>query len=692
MDKNIDTIGNSIRKNKDRNRMFLDSYRERAAEEKIPQGIPKLPRVSEGELVMRRRSMRMLRAYSAHLFSNMAEGIQAGEDAFLLIDPDGCVVQMRTGAAFEEKIRSKGIVLGASWRLETTGADAVCVGIEEGMAFESVGEENYLTLFQDLALYYAPLRVMDEGRMCGMGGIVWITDMNNHSEAYMLLALSMASAINIRISNAWNTCESYEGDTRGVVQLDINMVNETVSVTHHNKKMFDMLRIAPMKRRECYFKPFSDFVDPLPDNQKLWEIVNERREVSDQEITIQVQGKKLNRIITTVVTAHPELKSRGVLLYITTRKDISHQVANRTGNNALMSFDDIVGKSPVMKNRIKRAKLLAGTESNILILGESGVGKDVFAQAIHNQSSRRNGPFVSVNCGALPRDLIASELFGYDAGAFTGARKQGNIGKFELAEGGTLFLDEIGEMPLDLQATLLRAVEQKQFMRLGSNRVIKADVRIISATNVDIDRLIREKRFRSDLYYRLSTMSMNIPPLREREGDVLLLAESFIRRISQKIGRQDFMEITPEAREFLTACPWRGNVRELQNLMECLVQLYTDHYITIDMIRENINPSYFKGTEFSRTVQRDPVNSGWSAQGEPERPEEVRPEPRANRAGSSSENETGGDASILTKEAILQALAICEGNRSKAAKYLNVGRRTLYRYIDRLGIGDKKYD
>ena len=150
--------------------------------------------------------------------------------------------------------------------------------------------------------------------------------------------------------------------------------------------------------------------------------------------------------------------------------------------------------------------MLSGSYANVMLLGESGTGKDLFAQAIHNASGRSDKPFIAINCGAIPRELIASELFGYEGGAFTGAKRQGNIGKFELANGGTIFLDEIGEMPLDLQATLLRVVEQKQFMRLGSNRLIDVDVKIISATNVDIFSMIEEKRFRADLYYRLSTM------------------------------------------------------------------------------------------------------------------------------------------------------------------------------------------
>ena len=691
----VDTLKN----NKEQAAILMRSYREQAAANGIPQETPQLPHVSEADRLMRRRGMRLLRAYSAHLFSNMAEGMHTFAGSFLLLDPDGCVVQIRATDECSKELAELGIGLGTVWRTDVTGADAICVGNAERCAMQSCSDENYLDILKSYALYFAPLRVMEKGFIRNMGGTALICPKEEKSEAFMLLALSIASALNIRISTSWNTCDSYEGNAEGIAQLDINTVSEEVAVTHHNMKFWDMLGVPAQDRWTSYFKPISEFIDPLPDNQRFWEIIREQQEVKDQDITIKVGGRKLNRVISTTSTTHPELKSKGVLLSITTRKDISHQVADKTGNNAVVTFSDIVGSSIVMKNRINRAKLLASTESNIMLLGESGVGKDVFAQAIHNQSHRRNGPFVTVNCGALPRDLIASELFGYDGGAFTGAKKQGNIGKFELAEGGTLFLDEIGEMPLDLQATLLRAVEQKQFMRLGSSKTIKADVRIISATNVDINKMIRDKRFRSDLYYRLSTMSMDIPPLRERGEDVILLAESFIRRISRKIGRQDIMEITPQAKEFLRSCPWQGNVRELQNLMDCMVQLYSGHLITPGMIRENINPSYYEDrsgaahTGYGRSGESDLI---FGVEGE-HSPNEHRGD-RLQRGGEeapdrmSPAGEDRRDLPLLTKEEILEALEICEGNRSKAAKYLNVGRRTLYRYISRLGIGDKKYN
>ena len=237
----------------------------------------------------------------------------------------------------------------------------------------------------------------------------------------------------------------------------------------------------------------------------------------------------------------PMINAHGVVFYFTTPQKMTAELSRQVANGAIKTFHDIIGENADLKKLIQKAQRMAQTNSNIMILGESGTGKDVFAQAIHNASARRGKPFIALNCGALPRDLVESELFGYETGAFTGARKNGNIGKFELANGGTIFLDEIGEMPLELQAKLLRVTETKQLMRLGSSKNIRVDVRIIAATNANIDDMIAQKLFRADLYYRLSTMKLYLMPLRERRDDIVPLAEHFIRSISRRIDKPNIM-------------------------------------------------------------------------------------------------------------------------------------------------------
>jgi transcriptional regulator with PAS, ATPase and Fis domain len=234
---------------------------------------------------------------------------------------------------------------------------------------------------------------------------------------------------------------------------------------------------------------------------------------------------------------------------------------------ATYTVDDIVCKSLSMKRIILQARQFASSDSTVLITGESGTGKELVAQSIHNLSSRRKGPFVAINCSALPENLLESELFGYEEGAFTGAKKGGKPGLFELAHQGSIFLDEIGAIPLVVQSRLLRAIQQKEVMRIGGDRIIPVDVRIITATNVDLLRTVKQGRMRMDLYFRINILRIHIPPLRERKEDIPVLLKSLLKRHTQKYGKQ--MEQLPEELlERLVAHSWPGNVRELDNFIE----------------------------------------------------------------------------------------------------------------------------
>ena len=340
---------------------------------------------------------------------------------------------------------------------------------------------------------------------------------------------------------------------------------------------------------------------------------------------------------------------------------------------------DIVGADPSLNLSLETAVKFAPTDLPVLITGESGVGKENIARIIHQYSLRRGAKFIPVNCGGIPEGTINSELFGHVRGAFTGATES-RAGYFEEAAKGTIFLDEIGEMPLDLQVKLLRVVEQKQFMRLGGSHIINVDVRIISATNVDIREMIRQKRFREDLFFRLSTMRLHLMPLRERPGDIVPLAQHFVQRISERIGRVDIMRITPDAKELLTGMPWYGNVRELQNLIECIVQLYPDDRITKRIVLDNTVIPYDPPTGEEETEQAP------SAPEPPQAPvrREIKSEPHLPAgAGDVDDN---SDCRALTREDILNAIAYCGGNKTKAARFLGVSRRTFYRRLEEFGI------
>lgn len=233
-----------------------------------------------------------------------------------------------------------------------------------------------------------------------------------------------------------------------------------------------------------------------------------------------------------------------------------------SGNVSKYNFDDIIGCSDSIKNTKKIAYKMAQSDSSILIIGESGTGKELFAQSIHSASRRSQGPFVAVNCSTFQEGLLQSELFGYDEGAFTGARKGGKIGLFELANKGTIFLDEIGEMDLNSQATLLRVIQEKQIRRVGSDKIIDVDIRIIAATNRDLKKLVCENKFRKDLFYRLNVLPLKIAPLRNRNEDVFLIFESFKKNLDVKFSLSD------ELVEVFKTYSWEGNIRELRNLVE----------------------------------------------------------------------------------------------------------------------------
>jgi transcriptional regulator with PAS, ATPase and Fis domain len=237
---------------------------------------------------------------------------------------------------------------------------------------------------------------------------------------------------------------------------------------------------------------------------------------------------------------------------------------------AKYTFADIAHQSEIMKHTVELAKKYSVTDSNILIIGESGTGKELFAQSIHNESSRKNGPFIAINCAALPESLLETELFGYEEGAFTGAKKGGKPGLFEMAHEGTLFLDEIGELPLALQSRLLRVLQEKEVMRVGGEKIIPVDVRIIAATNKNLRESIKTNDFRSDLYYRLNILQITLPPLRQRKEDIRLLVSYFQQKYNGKS-----LILDKETLNFLESYDWPGNVRELENVMERLIAIGT---------------------------------------------------------------------------------------------------------------------
>lgn len=304
------------------------------------------------------------------------------------------------------------------------------------------------------------------------------------------------------------------------------------------------------------------------------------------------------------------------------------------------SFDQIIGSSNQLKEAVLLAKKVAGTDATVLLLGETGTGKEVFAQAIHEDSLRKTKAFVAINCGAFSKDLLESELFGYRAGSFTGATKD-KAGLFEEANGGTIFLDEIGEMNIDLQAKLLRVLETGEFLKIGDTKVTKVNVRIIAATNRDLKTESEQGHFRSDLFYRLSVFQIKLPPLRERIKDIEDIANFFLRYFSLK-NKKNITSMTPEYLKKLQAYPWEGNIRELKNIMERAVILCDTNELTPDELPYEILFS----------------------------------------TSPSSSALTSFDLASVEKMHIQKVLRHTGGNKTEAARLLNIGLTTLYRKID----------
>jgi len=304
-------------------------------------------------------------------------------------------------------------------------------------------------------------------------------------------------------------------------------------------------------------------------------------------------------------------------------------------------FEGIIGGSEPMQNVFDTLRQVSGSMATVLILGESGTGKELVARAIHANSPRRGNHFVPLNCAALSETILESELFGHEKGAFTGAT-QTRKGRFEYAHGGTLFLDEIGDLPPDTQVKLLRVIEYGEVTRIGANESFKVDVRLLAATNKNLMSLVREGKFREDLYYRLKVVTVDLPPLRERLEDLPLLVQSFLDEFSRRQNRKS-PEITPAAMELLYNYDWPGNVRELRNCVEAMVALDKDGKIDAEDV-----PKYVQQGD------ETPSSSGVG----------------------------GVNLEEKEKESIRKALALCEGNREKAAKMLEISMATLYRKLE----------
>lgn len=418
-------------------------------------------------------------------------------------------------------------------------------------------------------------------------------------------------------------------------------------ITHFNRSAE---RMFGLKKDKVLGRP----VQEVFDDELLLGLLRDGKGKA-REYFIKFHGKKLHFWITAKPIRSGESGSAGVVATFRDFREAQKLAYQIVTTQEMMDFNDIIGDSRAIREVKAKAVKVASSNSTVLILGESGTGKEVFARAIHSGSGYGHKPFVPINCGAIPEHLLESELFGYEEGAFTGARRGGKLGKFELANGGTIFMDEIGNMSLYLQAKMLRVLQERVVERVGGTEGVPVSIRVIAATNRDLQDMVRRGQFREDLYYRLSVIPLVIPPLRDRREDIPLLLEYFMKRFSGLLGKK-VDGISPEAMRKCLEYPWPGNIRELINAVEYAINLEEGAQI----LPESLPPRLRAG---GREKHRLPVNTV-----------EIKP------------------LEQLEKESIGRALehyGWSEEGKMRAAAALGISRATIYRKISKYRLGDK---
>ncbi|SDE88312.1 sigma-54-dependent Fis family transcriptional regulator [Sporomusa acidovorans] len=481
----------------------------------------------------------------------------------VLADVHGYVMECFGDRSSLTSARKIHFVPGASWREGDVGTNAIAVGLMTGKPVQVSGAEHYCRKHHWWTCSAAPIFNSE-------GEIVAFLDVSGPAQAAYSHTLGMVvaaadavttqlgmqqknyelSLLNKRLSGIFNAVSD------GVILFDrfgkVKEYNQNVQkILGKSSKIFNGIPI------QTIFKNNSQLIHRLLDRKNSY---------TDIEFQFDDHTGAKHCILSGETIVDKQGDVNGGIIILRPVEPVYALPSRLSGHYTTFQFNDILGNSAAISEAVRQASAAAVTSSNIILQGESGTGKEMFAQAIHNKSSRRSGPFVALNCGAIPRELVGSELFGYEDGAFTGAKRGGKPGKFELASGGTLFLDEIGDMPLEQQVALLRVLQEKMVPRIGGNKVIPVDVRIICATNKDLNQLVASGAFRQDLYYRLNVFKIDIPPLRERQGDIELLFCHFVDKFGQEQGRDYTVDAT--VIEYLRQYSWPGNVRELHNIAE----------------------------------------------------------------------------------------------------------------------------
>ncbi|WP_372501558.1 sigma 54-interacting transcriptional regulator [Tistrella mobilis] len=566
-----------------------------------------------------------------------------------LFDPDGVLAAFEGGETALGRLAGFGWGPGIAFTEQQAGTNAVDLAIRDREPHVTTGDEHSCAALQGMSVYAFPLQAQDGGLFGCMALFTLAADGQSHARAVVSLAsILMETVIGAEASRAQLSRKFAEQRAIADAIKDGTMVVDRDGVVEYmNAPAGRILRVDP---EQAIGRRLADILGIEP---VIAPIFATGIGYTDEEVRLKKGDVDLHLIDTAI-----PIKDGGgnVLSVVNTFREFRRvaQVAQKFGGNqAHYALDAVIGRSEPMIRALDLARRAAAGVSNVLITGESGTGKELFAQGIHLAGPRADRPFVAVNCAALPRDLIDSELFGYMPGSFTGANRSGRPGKFEIASGGTIFLDEISEMPLDVQAKLLRVLQEREIVRIGGSDPVAVDLRFVAAMNRDVRGLVARGRFREDLYYRLNVIEIAVPALRDRPGDIRLLARHYVERYAALLGRPVRGISEPMMRR-LEAHRWPGNVRELQNTIERLVS-------------------------FCETgiIEDTPIGDADHQGGE---------QPPVAAAGMAPA--AGGLPTLAAAEKalIIRALQASGYNVTRTAECLGTTKPRLYRMIDRHGI------
>lgn len=579
------------------------------------------------------------------LMDTLHHCLHHAEFVIVLVDSDGHVLRTLGHTNALNRAERLRFEPGANWSEKYVGTNAIGTALALGHPVQITGTEHYCEGHHLWTCSTAPIRDVNTG-------VAGFLDISGPREcaAPHLMALVMAAVHAIESLILLDDSEYWRNEISRYWSALLNSVSEGVITVNSQGIITSINEVAAKALRHHSSEIDGKHIDIMIESYERLQglLKKEAAKSTGEAILLRMPGNDQTTFEATVVPVRAEGSDhKGFILTFSPNKKTHFHRKPSQGTSAKYRFADIVGKSKGILDAIEIGRRISAGSSNVLILGESGTGKELFAQGIHAASDRHSGPFVSINCGAIPRELIQSELFGYADGSFTGAKRGGSPGKFEIANGGTIFLDEIGEMKLEMQINLLRVLEEKSIMPVGGINEKAINVRIIAATNKDLFEEVSNGRFRADLYYRLNVVTIRIPPLRAREGDISILAKSFFQNISCRMGK-GITNIDPAVMRAFESYDWPGNVRELVNAVEYALNIAPSGEILASHLPAHL-----------RKKNPERLHTGESV---------VVP------------------LSFAEKNAIEEALRFFHGNISKACLSLGIARNTLYEKIRKYNI------